>query len=59
MKRFLVRYYNKGEWYGTSVYAEDVEDASQICKRHGLQLDGEHKFTICWPFGWIVELLMP
>lgn len=56
--KFLVRYYNKGDWYSSHIHASCFDEAGDICKRHNLQLAGEHKFTLSWPFGWIASLFI-
>ena len=55
-KIFLVSYYNEGDWYLTRISASDFGNAQEVCKRRGLKLLGEHQFTLCWPFGWLLSL---
>lgn len=55
---FLARYYHKGDWYGLKLKADNWGDAKDICKQHSLVLEGEHKFTLCWPFGLILEKII-
>jgi hypothetical protein len=57
-KTFLVSYYNEGDWYLTRISALGFENAEEICKRHGLTLLGEHKFTLRWPLGWLASWLI-
>jgi len=58
MIKFLVRYYNNGKWYGTHIYATDWGNADSICKRHNLQLDGEHILTVSGIFGYILNFFI-
>jgi hypothetical protein len=57
MKKFLARYYHKGDWWCISFYAEDFSDAEDICRRHSLTLDGQHMFTLKWPWGRIAQFI--
>ena len=56
--KFLVRYFNRGDWYSTKINAENWDDAEDICRRHSLQLDGEYKFTLYGIFGQIVAMVI-
>lgn len=57
-KEYAARYYYNESWYGIKIHAKNWSDAEDICKRHNLQLDGEIKFTLPWPLGWIASLFI-
>jgi hypothetical protein len=53
--RFLASHFHNGSWYALQINADSLSDAQEICRRHSLRLDGEHKFTLRWPFGLIAR----
>jgi len=58
MKKYLTRYFHKGHWYSITINANGWDDAEEICRRHVLKLDGEHMFTLRWPFGWLLSRIV-
>lgn len=59
MEKYLVRYYNKGEWYATYINADSWDEADNICRRHNLQLEGLYQFTVKDTsfLGWLINKL--
>jgi len=55
--KFLAQYFHDGSWWSVTIYAADHDDAEIICKKLGLQLDGELIATIPgYPgAGWIAN----
>ncbi len=55
---FLASHYYNENWYSLKINADSWDDANEICKRHYLRLDGEHKFTLRWPLGFIAQMFV-
>jgi hypothetical protein len=55
-RKFCVRYYHDGGWWGILLDAYDMEDAEVRCRKLGMQLDGILLFTLPgWlPFGGLI-----
>jgi hypothetical protein len=56
--KFLARHYYKGAWYSLNFQADSWADAEEVCSRHSLTLDGEHKFTLVWPFTILARMIL-